>query len=299
MNELRLPTGINYECTACGKCCGGWAVPMTETDYDRISDVDWGRLDDRFAGAGLFRQLRRYEKANTPYTHKIVSDTGVCPFLVDNLCFIHSKNGSEFKPSICQLFPYCFSVTPSGVYATVSYVSQGAVYNSGLPLSQQQDLLERKYAEFRSLYPEHSPDWSAIQLTVQQPMTWDDYLRHEEVVLAILSSPDGSLKDKLVGASDYLHSQVAKAGQAADTTDGAKPLSGAEAVQFYSRRRLSPDHIPLKDLDLHLLAAFHKMYFPTRPLKQGEGDFNALRFIGQKVLGSTRLQFPAQEYSIA
>src|SRR5438270_2299404 len=110
MNELHIPEGINYECTSCGKCCGGWAVPMTGDDYARISSEDWTEIEEAHGGK-LFRPLKAHEKADTPYTHKIVSDAGTCPFLVDNLCFIHSKRGAEFKPSICQLFPYCFSQT--------------------------------------------------------------------------------------------------------------------------------------------------------------------------------------------
>lgn len=313
MSELRLPDRINYECTACGKCCSGWAVPMTEADYDRISAVDWGQYDKRFSGVNLFRELRRYEKQNTPYSHKIVSDTGVCPFLVDNLCFIHSKNGSEFKPSICQLFPYCFSVTPSGVYATVSYVSAGAVYNSGLPLNQQQELLERKYAEFCKLYPEHKPDWSAIQLTVNQPMGWQEYLDHEAVMLAILSDGSRSLKEKLLSCSDYLRSRVVKPQAASGgtaggaTPDALAPVQSAAAtaseagsntkddyVQLHSRPRAASEPVPLKDIDEHLLATFHQMYFPAKPLKQGDGDFNAVRFILQKFMGSKKLAFAGQ-----
>src|SRR5437868_4644421 len=41
---LHIPQGINYECQSCGKCCGGWAVPMTEADYDRIVEVDWQKV---------------------------------------------------------------------------------------------------------------------------------------------------------------------------------------------------------------------------------------------------------------
>ena len=40
--KLIIPEGINYECTGCGKCCGGWAIPMTQDDYERITEVDWG-----------------------------------------------------------------------------------------------------------------------------------------------------------------------------------------------------------------------------------------------------------------
>src|SRR5262249_31382758 len=132
----------------------GWAVPMTQEDYERISAADWTTIHESFGTKTLFRQLSKREAQDTPYTHKIVSDTGICPFLVDNLCHMHSKYGAEFKPSICQLFPYCFSETPSGVYATVSFVSAGVIYNSGKPLAEQRDYLEGKWQEFRKMYPD-------------------------------------------------------------------------------------------------------------------------------------------------
>ena len=71
----------------------------------------------------LFGPLKEHEKKDTPYSYRILSEEGTCPFLVNNLCHIHAERGSEFKPSICQLFPYCFNETPTGIYATVSFVS--------------------------------------------------------------------------------------------------------------------------------------------------------------------------------
>jgi hypothetical protein len=41
------------------------------------------------------------------------------------------------------------------------------------------------------------------------------------------------------------------------------------------------------------------MYFPAKTLKQGECDFNILRFINQRFFGSTKLEFPAnQKYTL-
>jgi len=154
VGELHLPDGINYECTGCGKCCGGWSVPKTETDYKRISAWDWAAHREQFKGKSLFRPLKKFEAEGTPYTHAITEgDDGHCPFLVDNLCYIHSRYGSEAKPAICQLFPYCFNETPTGVYASVSFVSMGVVHNSGKALTEQREYLERKLGEFRALYP--------------------------------------------------------------------------------------------------------------------------------------------------
>lgn len=276
MIELHIPEGINYECTGCGKCCSGWAVPLTTEDYDRISEKDWAVLHDKYRGKRLFRELRDYETADSPYTHAIIrGEDGHCPFLVDNLCFIHKNFGAKAKPAICQLFPYCFNETPSGVYATVSFYSAGVVYNSGKALVEQANLLRQKWEEFRALNPDHHPNWSVLNFAVGQPMTWDEYLKHEGQLLACLKDQSLSMEQRMLRCSQYLVSQL--------PSKPAAPL---------------PDGQPfLKRLDRHLLVALHKLYFPVKPLGRGEGDFNTFRFLYQVAFQSTKIPFPGRSYT--
>jgi hypothetical protein len=41
------------------------------------------------------------------------------------------------------------------------------------------------------------------------------------------------------------------------------------------------------------------MYFPSKPHKQGDGDFNITRMIGEHFLGGKRIMLPGQSFSIA
>lgn len=276
---LHLPDEINYECTGCGKCCGGWSVPMTQDDYERISAVNWGEYDDRYKMGDLFRDLKPYESAGTPYGYAIKEGgDGHCPFLKDNLCFIHSKHGSTFKPSICQLFPYCFNETPSGIYATVSFVSMGVVNNSGKPLTQQRDYLETKLKEFKTLFPDHHPNWSNLKLAVDKPLAWDEYLEIEKEMLKIWAERDKPLDDRFLAISDMLVSRF----------KGAAVTPPANAGS-------------MKSLDKNLLVALYKIYFPVKKLGRGEGDFNAGRFAYQTlfegVFPGLRLKSPTRSYS--
>jgi Fe-S-cluster containining protein len=280
--ELHLPEGINYECTGCGKCCGGWSVPMTAPDYERISAKDWAEHLPKFAGKTLFREMKGYEKEGTPYTHAIKEgEDGHCPFLVDNLCYIHSQYGSEAKPSICQLFPYCFNETPSGVYATVSFVSMGVVHNSGKALLEQRDYLEKKFAEFRRLYPDHHPNWTKLELTGGKPITWDEYLSIEDVLLGFLKDQSMTFEQRLLKGMAYL---VARA-------------AGRDMPQTVEL----PENVQLKNLDKHLLVALHRIYFPVQQLSKGEGDFSALRFayqLGfQGFFPGLRIYLPGHSYT--
>jgi Fe-S-cluster containining protein len=275
---LHIPEGINYECTGCGKCCGGWAVPMTQDDYERVTEHDWAEINPKqFATLTLFRPLKGYESKGTPYTHAIKEGKdGHCPFLVDNLCYIHSKFGSEEKPSICQLFPYCFNETPSGYYAALSFNSVGVLMNSGRALTEQREYLEKKLIEFQRLYPDHHPNWSDLKLTVGVPISWDDYLIHEQAILHCLEDKSLSIEDRFLKASDYL---VSKGPNPAPASGSAAPGS-------------------LKRLDRHLMVALHKMYFPVKTLGRGEGDFNVGRFFYQLAFQGTRFALPAHHYAI-
>ncbi|HEY9772909.1 MAG TPA: YkgJ family cysteine cluster protein [Planktothrix sp.] len=263
---LHIPDGINYECTGCGKCCGGWAIPMTDADFERISKKDWGAQLEMFAGQSLFRPLKKYEQEGSPYSHAIkVSTDGHCPFLVDNLCYMHSQYGSEFKPSICQLFPYCFSVTPSGVYTTVSFVSNGALYNSGRALSDQREYLEKKLSEFRKLFPDHNPNWSKLELTGGKPISWDDYLQIEAQLIDCLKDSSTPFDQRMLKGSNFL---IAKTRNAEAEAVGELPPASS-----------------LKSLDRHLLIALHKTYYPLKLIGKGEGDFAVHRFLLQVLAG--------------
>lgn len=232
---------------------------MTGEDHTRIASVDWGSLHAPFKNKTLFKELQKYEKMISPYTHKIKSDDGTCPFLVNKLCFMHSTNGAEFKPSICQLFPYCFTDTPSGTYATVSFVSVGAVYNSGAALSDQREYLEKKLSDFRAVFPQYKPDWSKIQLTAGHPLTWEQYLKHENVLLDLIRSEEGTILDRLRKCSDYLVDEVNKVVPASNkgAADGAMGLN---------------------KLDRHILANFHRMYFPAKGRKLNDKGLNTFKF---------------------
>jgi len=286
-DKLHIPEGLNYECSGCGKCCGGWSVPLTEEDYFRISDIDWAKESpDRFFGKALFREMRDYESANTPYTHAIMEGAnGHCPFLVDNLCFIHSKFESKTKPSICQLFPYSFNKTPSGTYATISFYSMAAVNNTGKALVEQRDYLESKLAEFKAMYPNHEPNWSQIQLTTGVPMTWEQYLSHEQKLIEYIKDRSVTMDQRFVNGANYLKKAMAEARGSTVAPTEAK-LDGAA---------------PLKGVDKHLLYALHKIYFPVQKLGRGEGDFNFYRFLYQVLFQGffpgTKIRVPGKGYS--
>ncbi len=286
-DQLIIPANINYDCTGCGKCCGGWAVPMTSSDFKRVATIDWqpyakelnqpvNVLKDSLVSESenitdtntitlnknsLFRNLQDYEIKDSNYRYAIkVAHDRMCPFLVDNLCLIHSKYDSTTKPAICQLFPYSFNETPTGTYVSVSFVSQAVIYNTGQALTNQYDYLLKKYADFKALFPNNAPNWTSLKLILGQSLEWSKYLEYENYILKELDNQELGFGDRLNLIAKFLYSQTGK-----PITDGS---------------------LKLKYLDKHLLVNLFKIYFPQGAVVRGEADFNVNRFVYQLTWGN-------------
>jgi len=209
--ELRIPEGVKYQCTGCGQCCLGWPVPITEDDYQRLSSLRFEEPQGALPAQTCITKKDSQDPALGAFTRTLGKRSdGRCEFLSeDNRCQIHVEHGPELKPAMCQLFPYTFTETPSGVYASVSFVSSGALLNAGQPLSEQEELLSQKLDLYRSLFPDGSRDWSGIQLAAGFPLTWEEYMRLDAEFLHLLKMDDPARADKkLLACSRYLVGQL-------------------------------------------------------------------------------------------
>lgn len=190
---LHILEGINFDCTGCGNCCFEWPVPLTKSDFQKLSAyAEEEKLDPRT----LFRVLatNREDEKLMVFTHSLEKrDDGRCEFLtVENRCHLHVERDAASKPSMCQLFPYTFTSTPSGVFVSVSFASTGVILNSGRPLSEQSELLAARHELFRSLFPGLTLDWSGIQVIDGLPIAWHEYVEKEGPIIAKLASSAGS-----------------------------------------------------------------------------------------------------------
>lgn len=243
---LHIPEGINFDCTGCGNCCFSWPVPLTDEDLSRICSL---KLE------GVKEEPVHIIKTGTPGSLQERSFTsalgkradGKCQYLSpDNRCQIHLQSGEEAKPSMCRLFPYTFTPTPAGVYASASFASTGVLYNSGRPLTEQRQHLTRTFDLFSKLFPDLRPDWTALQLIDGQPLDFDAYLQLEK---------------------DFLYSLV----EGTETTQVSanKIVSGlAEKTSRLIEQKRDYDRIPGMDtsartVDSLLIQSLIKAYFPA------------------------------------
>jgi hypothetical protein len=218
--------------------------------------------------------LSAKENDSSTYTHAIrPTDDGHCPFLINKLCHIHATRGEHVKPLICGLFPYSFNSTPSGVYLTVSFRSNAVLGNMGTPLTEQIDTLKEKFAVYNTLYTSRSVIWDAVKLTVDKPISWDQYLDYEKGILAALIREDLSLKERIFAASDSLFKDI--------------------------NRPPMPDTIaPPKGLDKKFLAGLFALYFPN-DAKYLNKDvvFNGISFALDLALKSPKFKVVNRSYS--
>lgn len=215
MQTLHIPKRIRFQCSGCGNCCLQWPVPLTEQDVDRIR----GLVDDQQpevlvaseveselrkilgkpSGPG-FRTLNPGDQRFRGFSHTLEKrEDGRCRFLQeDNRCFLHVQFGADSKPSMCSLFPHAFSETPSGVYAYLSFASSAVLFNHGMLLTDQEDLLAQKYRLYRQLFPRVSPDWSKLQILDGHPLVWQSYTQIETLLIEALENPAATnVLDKL------------------------------------------------------------------------------------------------------
>lgn len=195
---LHIPEGINFECTGCGNCCFEWPVPITPSDFKSISKYAG---DENLDLSKMFRVLKVEDEKLKVFSHSLEKRAadGKCEFLTaDNRCRLHSQYGAQAKPSMCQLFPYTFTSTPSGTYVSLSFASSGVLFNQGKPLSEQVPLLEERHQLFRDLFPNLDLGWGGIQLIDGTPLSWDDYLTVEADLLKPLSRKGEGRADRLL-----------------------------------------------------------------------------------------------------
>lgn len=187
---LHIPEGINFDCTGCGNCCFTWPVPLTDDDIKRICSLEIeGVKEEPVHLIDTGSQVTLGQLAFTSALGK--RNDGKCQFLSpDNRCRIHDQFGADAKPSMCRLFPYTFTSTPNGVYASASFASTGVLFNSGRPLSEQRQHLIHTYQLFQKLYSDLSPDWTNLQFVDGQPLPFEDYLEIEGRILSALGSND-------------------------------------------------------------------------------------------------------------
>jgi len=252
---LYIPEGINLDCTGCGNCCFHWPVPATDSDVERINGLVGS------ADKPNFRKLPSSVDKMKAFTHALEKQAdGSCQYLdADIRCRLHKNFGIESKPAMCQLFPYTFTLTPTGAYASLSFASTGVLLNSGAPLTTQKELLQNQLALFMQLFPDE-PDWSKIQLVDGVPLRWVEFLLIDKILLENIQpgNPKSLSRDNLLAQSKLIVSKL------------PKPVD-LENAHLTKVRPILIDQILIKLL--------YELYFVDDPYREGVAEFDPKQFL--------------------
>lgn len=250
---LYIPEGINFDCTGCGNCCFHWPVPATDADVDRITALA-GDSDKP-----NFRRLPNSVDKMKAFTHALEKKSdGSCQYLdADIRCRLHKNFGIESKPAMCRLFPYTFTNTPSGTFASVSFASTGVLLNSGSPLTLQKEFLQNQLSLFTQLFP-NQPDWSQIQLVDGVSMRWVEFLSIDKVLLENICPGKTLTREVLLAQSRFIVGKI------------SKPVDLDNAHLTKVRPIL---------IDQILLKLLYELYFVADPYDEGVAEFDHGQFM--------------------
>jgi len=250
---LYIPEGINFDCTGCGNCCFHWPVPATDADVERITALA-GDSDKP-----NFRRLPNSVDKMKAFTHALEKKSdGSCQYLdADIRCRLHKNFGIESKPAMCRLFPYTFTNTPSGTFASVSFASTGVLLNSGSPLTLQKEFLQQQLSLFTQLFP-NQPDWSQIQLVDGVSVRWVEFLSIDKVLLENICPGKTLTREVLLAQSRFIVGKI------------SKPVDLDNAHLTKVRPIL---------IDQILLKLLYEMYFVADPYDEGVAEFDHGQFM--------------------
>lgn len=108
-----LPPASGWNCQACGACCHGLVVELTEEEEARIDASLYRDIigDEDYATEAFIDP----EEPTKRVLRQRSDDDNACIFLSeDGLCQIHARQGMTHKPDACQIFPYMVIHVPGG-----------------------------------------------------------------------------------------------------------------------------------------------------------------------------------------
>lgn len=142
----------------------------------------------------------------------------------------------------------------------------------GTPLTEQLDTLKEKLRVYETVYDAGHIIWDKVKLTVDKPITWDEYLALEARLLDALIKEDIPLKQRIYDASDSLFADLKQV-----------------AVQ---------DGMPPNGMDKKFLAGLFALYFPNSTrLAHRDVHFNGVKFALELALKPPSFKVENKSYS--
>lgn len=139
LSIIRVTGNEHWDCQACGICCRGSIVPLSDADVARLDEQKWNEepayrgkafyVRDSLAG-GRMRLAHRAD--------------GSCVFLTpEGRCRVHEKFGFDNKPVICRTFPLQLVPHEKQTILTLRRACPSAAADAGRPLAEHLPMVEQ------------------------------------------------------------------------------------------------------------------------------------------------------------
>jgi lysine-N-methylase len=162
-----LPIVERWDCHACGICCRGALVELSDRDIKQLREQGW-QEEEEFRDTKIIvrdRQIGGYRLAQR--------DDENCVFLTaEGLCQIHQRFGFDAKPERCKVFPLQVVSLGDMAYITTRRACPSAAADRGRPVAEHADalqyfrqaLVDQHLAAPPAIAPGCTRDWTAVRL---------------------------------------------------------------------------------------------------------------------------------------
>ncbi len=194
--DLKLPPA-HYRCTSCGDCCHGWEVPLLPGEGERFQR----QVAELIAPSQLTARLVHTQRVDGELRDSLVGRGGTCVALTDDqMCRVHARFGAEQKPRACQLYPFRFMQTPTGLRVGLSFSCPAVVDGEGPLLAEQRDEIAALFqSAVRGTTMLMSIEPDQIGLTSERKIAWSDAENLLDAIAAAFSAP-GTIAARLCSA---------------------------------------------------------------------------------------------------
>ena len=162
-----LPIVERWDCHACGICCRGALVELSDRDIERLREQGWQEKAE-------FRDIKIVVRDRQVGGYRLARrENENCVFLTaEGLCQIHQRFGFDAKPERCKIFPLQVVSLGDMAYITTRRACPSAAADRGRPVAEHADavqyfrrtLAEQHRAAPPAIAPGCTRDWTSVRL---------------------------------------------------------------------------------------------------------------------------------------
>ena len=275
---ILIEPGTRFTCDPCGFCCGFWDIHVDRQRKEMLRQKDW-----------VNKRAQELRKAQGEDLFKIVDQGGLsiiqrakgtCSFLNEQLlCSIHSIDGFDAKPLVCQQFPNIYYRTPRGIEVYLDYSCPEVIRSNGELITAE--------AVSQTISKEFVQEiGSTFSLDASTRVDWEGYTELERTFLEVLQKlapweEQLLLLDEILKALRRSLTRTTETSNATDVRRALESINRAELDSLVAKARSSTGSASKRDLYVAILVQWVESTFSgevgPRPLGAGKVITNVLK----------------------